>query len=162
MSKKQILALALAATAFGVSAAETQSIPTPASSASPGGRAVIAIKQMSANDVTNIVNQNISDGHIAIPNSGSAYDRPWTSYLVGSVKCGGGWCGTIRSDGHIAVTYRDRVHHVAPLPSGLNSLVPAPCDNGVFASPLGHNALYGTPPTDWSFSYGFYNNGCGA
>lgn len=155
-----LTALAMAAAAFGVSA--QSSIPTPASSASAGGRAVVAITQMSASDVTNVVNQSISSGQIAIPNSGSAYDRPWTSYLIGSVKCNGGWCGTIRSDGAIAVTRNDRLQDVSGVPYGLFPLSPLSCHNGVWASPLGHNYLQGTPPTDWTFSYGFLNDGCGA
>lgn len=90
--KKQILSLALASAAFAAFA-QTTSIPTPASSAASGGRAIVAITPLTAGDVTNIVNQSISDGSIGGGGAAGSFCGYAEKYLSDNVYTvnRGGW-----------------------------------------------------------------------
>lgn len=156
--------LSLAATCLA-SFAQTQTVPTPASSVDRGGRAVIAIT-MPPPGVTPTDVQRIA---------ADTRDRGWSSYFVGTQKCintfpGGrpaANCFRIQSDASILLVAGGSF--IPPLTPGTNgytpvtvSVVDLPCFNAgtaIVASPTSSavDISFGRVPTDWTLSFASIN-----
>lgn len=153
------LFLGLAALTMSVSA-QAQSVPTPAHSASSRGNAVVAIRPVTAAEVTAIVQHSMA---LDPPAVAAQYDRPWTAHLIGAVRCVNGYCARILADGRVQITnHLNQVVEVSLLPVGLGVIPPATCSGpSAMIYPIGHSVLNGTAPTDFSFTYAWHDNGCG-
>lgn len=160
---------------FAITASlQAQTVPTPASSADSGGRAVIAITMPSSGDIVNTVNNAISNGEIAAGGSSDFSGKHWTQLFVGQKKCVSGptYCVLIQGDGYLSYgnttnltsssakfafdgnAYLSQYAGVQAGGGGCNS-------NTYSISPVITNAsrVSGGAPTDWAIS-AVLNMGC--
>jgi len=130
--------LALAA---GSALAQTMSIPTPADSATPGGRAVVAITTPQSVPLSNFSNSSGKAGEL----------NSWTSYFIGQNKDG----FYIGADGAIysyLVGMERWQSHGIPLGNTPISFTTYGCVDTTYLISPGNPAYMNGPPATWNVS----------